>query len=97
MRNALRQPMVSTIVPPTIGPRTVSADVAAAQMPNARPRSAPGNAWVISDRDPGTSSAPVAPCMSRKITSHSRVGARPHSADVAPKPASPMAKTRRRP
>ena len=54
MRKALRQPMVSTIVPPTIGPSTVSAEVEAAHMPKARPRSAPENACVISDSDPGT-------------------------------------------
>ena len=36
IRNANRQPIVSTMTPPTIGPRTTSADVEAAQMPNAR-------------------------------------------------------------
>ena len=97
MRNALRQPTVSTIVPPTIGPSTVSADVEAAHMPKARPRSAPEKACVINDSDPGTSSAPAPPCIRRKMTSHSSVGARPQSADVTPKPARPMAKTRRRP
>ena len=39
IRNAIRQPMVSTSNPPTTGPSSVSADVAAAQIPNARPRS----------------------------------------------------------
>ena len=33
----------------------------AAQMPNARPRSAPSKAWVMSASEPGTSSAPAAP------------------------------------
>ena len=96
-RNANRQPIVSTMEPPTIGPRSVSADVAAAQMPKARARSAPSNAWVIRASEPGTSSAPVAPWRSRKTTSHSRVGASPHSADVAANPARPIAYMRRRP
>ena len=55
------------------------------------PRSAPSKAWVMRDSEPGTSRAPVAPWRSRKTTSHSRVGARPHSADVAANPARPMA------
>ncbi len=96
-RNANRQPIVSTMVPPTIGPRSVSADVADAQTPNARAREAPSKAWVISDRDPGTSSAPVAPWRSRKTTSHSRVGARPHRADVPANPVRPITYMRRRP
>ena len=41
IRNATRQPIVSTRMPPTIGPRSVSAEVEAAQMPNARPRASP--------------------------------------------------------
>ena len=61
MRNATRQPTVSTRVPPTIGPRTVSAAVAAAQIPNARARAAPSKAWVMRASEPGMSSAPAAP------------------------------------
>ena len=90
-RKATRQPMVSTRVPPTMGPSTVSAEVAAAQIPKARPRWSPGNAWVMIDSAPGTRNAPEAPCSSRKTTSHSRVGARPHSAEVTAKLARPMA------
>ena len=37
IRKATRQPSVSTRLPPTIGPRMVSAAVDAAQIPNARP------------------------------------------------------------
>ena len=90
IRNAKRQPIVSTMVPPTIGPTTTRPDVAAAQIPNARARCGPSNAWVISASEPGMSSAPAAPWASRKTTSHSSVGASPHSADVTAKPTSPM-------
>ena len=40
-RNATRHEKRSTIRPPTSGPSTVSAEVAAAQMPNARARASP--------------------------------------------------------
>ena len=71
-------------------PETVSAEVEAAQMPNARPRAAPSKAWVMSASEPGTSSAPAAPWRSRKTTSNSSVGASPHSAEVSANPARPM-------
>ena len=83
--------------PPASGPRMVSAEVAAAQMPKARARAAPSKLAVMMDSDPGTSSAPAAPWSSRKTTSSSMVGARPHSADVVPNEARPMMKIRRRP
>jgi hypothetical protein len=38
-----------------------------------------------------TTDAPAAPWSSRKITSHSSVGANPHSAEVTAKLASPIA------
>ncbi len=47
--------------------------------------------------DPGTSSAPMAPWRIRNATSSSSVGAMPHSTEVAPNPASPIANTLRRP
>ena len=86
IRKATRQPSVSTRLPPTIGPKIVSAAVDAAQMPNARPRSAPSKAWVMRASEPGMSSAPAAPWARRKTISHSSVGASPHSAEVAAKP-----------
>ena len=89
IRNANRQPIVSTSVPPTIGPRITRADVDAAQIPNARARASPSKAWVMSASEPGMSRAPAAPWASRKTTSSSSVGARPHSADVAANPMSP--------
>ena len=97
IRNATRQPSVSTRPPPTIGPTTDKAAVEAAQIPNARPSSGPVKACVISASEPGTRSAPAAPCRSLKTTSDSSVGASPHSADVAANPIRPIAKTRRRP
>ena len=59
-------------------------------MPNARPRASPSKAWVMSASEPGTRRAPAAPWSSRKMTSHSSVGARPHSADVSANPIRPM-------
>ena len=91
IRNATRQPAVSTRVPPMIGPSTVRAAVDAAQMPNARARATPSKAWVMSASEPGMRSAPAAPWMRRKTTSHSSVGARPHRAEVAANPTRPMA------
>jgi hypothetical protein len=44
-----------------MGPKSVNAEVADAQTPKARARSAPSKAWVISESEPGTRSAPVAP------------------------------------
>ena len=52
---------------------------------------------VMIDSEPGTRSAPVAPWRTRDRASSSRFGARPHMTDVVPKPASPIAKTFRRP
>ena len=45
----------------------------------------------------GMSSAPKTPCSARAATSNSIVGASAHSTDAAPKPATPVAKTRRSP
>ena len=81
-RNAIRQPIESTSRPPATGPISASADVAAAQIPNARPRSGPSNVCVMIDSAPGTSSAPAAPWSSRKTTSASSVGASPHRPEV---------------
>ena len=72
------------MMPPTRGPRMVRAAVAADHSPKARARASPWKLAVMSDRGPGTSRAPAAPCSSRKTMSHSIVGARPHSADVGP-------------
>ena len=91
MRKATRQPSVSTSPPPTIGPAMVSAEVDAAQMPNARPRSGPSKAWVMRASEPGMSRAPAAPWARRKTISHSMVGARPHRAEVAANPVRPIA------
>ena len=61
-----------------IGPRSVSADVAAAQMPEGAGPAGPSNVAVMIASEPGTSSAPAAPWRSRATISSSRVGARPH-------------------
>ena len=75
---------VSTSTPPTNGPRIVVAADAPAQMPNARPCSSPSKLAVMMASDPGTSSAPAAPCRTRKTISNSMVGDRPHSSEVTP-------------
>ena len=64
----------------------MSADVEAAQIPKARPRSGPSKACVMRAIEPGMSSAPAPPCSRRKMTSHSSVGASPHRAEVAANP-----------
>ena len=51
IRNANRQPTLSTINPPSSGPSRTSPDVAAAQMPNARPRSGPASKVWRDDRE----------------------------------------------
>jgi len=66
------------------------AAVADAQMPKARPRAGPSKACVISASEPGMRSAPAAPWASRKTTSSSSDGARPHRAEVAANPTRPI-------
>ena len=97
IRNASRQVRYWTRRPPTTGPRTVAAEVAAAQIPNARASPGPSKAAVMRASEPGTRMAAAAPWRSRKTTSASRVGARPHRALVVAKPTRPIAKTRFRP
>ena len=97
IRNAARQLTVSTSRPPTTGPMRLVADVAEAQMPNARARASPSNSAVRIASEPGTSRAPAAPCISRNTTSSSSVGARPHRTDAIPKPTRPIVKIFRRP
>ncbi len=97
MKKATRQPMESTSAPPTTGPMRVMPEVAAAHTPKARPRSGPSKEAVMMARAPGTRSAPVAPCARRKMMSSSKLGDRPQSTEVTPKPTKPMAKMRRRP
>ncbi len=96
-KKARRQLTVSTRTPPTRGPRIDVAAVAAAQIPNARPRAGPSNVAVMIDSEHGTSSAPAAPWKTRKRARSSRLGARPHRAEVMPNAIRPMVKTRRRP
>ena len=65
------------------GPRSAVADVAEAQMPNARARAGPSNSAVRIASEPGTSSgARRAPWRRRARTSSSSVGARPHRTDI---------------
>ena len=97
IRNAMRQLIASMRIPPTTGPRTSVPEVAAAQIPKARPRAAPSNVAVMIEREAGTSSAPATPWRTLAAASSSRVGARPHRTDVIPNPHRPMRKTRRRP
>jgi len=97
MRNTARQETASTRMPPTNGPRIVVAADAPAHTPNARPCSSPEKLAVMIASDPGTSTAPNAPCSTRNAISMMMFGASPHSTDVAPNPTSPMANILRRP
>ena len=81
-RNAMRQPIGVDEQPADEradeGQRRTSPPP---RCPNARPRSAPSNVWVMIDREPGTSSAPAAPWSKRgRGPANSRVGASPHKA-----------------
>ena len=67
----------------------MSAEVAAAQMPNARARALPSNAAVMIESEPGTRSAPANPWSSRARTRISIVGASPQRTEVRPNPAEP--------
>ena len=65
--------------------------------PNARACSSPENEAVTSASEPGTMRAPETPCNTRSTISHSSVGAKPLSSELAPKAASPSVNMRRRP
>ena len=97
IKNAARQDTVSTRTPPTNGPTMLVAEDAAAQTPIACPRSAPSKVAVMIASEPGTRSAAVAPCKTRKTISSSIVGASPQRAEQMPKPTRPVANIRRRP
>ena len=97
MRNAARHESVSTRMPPTKGPRIVVAAEAAAQTPNARPCASPVNVAVRIASEPGTSSAPAAPCSTREATRNSMFGDAPQSTLVAPNPTRPTRNMRLRP
>ena len=97
MKKTERQEIESTRRPPTTGPRIAAAAEAPAQIPKARPCSSPSKLAVSSASEPGTSSAPAAPCRTRKKTSSSMLGARPQRSEVTPKLKSPTANMRRRP
>jgi hypothetical protein len=74
----------------------VAAD-APAHRPKARPCSSPWKVAVMMASEPGTRTAPAAPCKVRQTISNSMVGANPHSREVAANPTRPMANMRRRP
>ncbi len=97
IRKATRQLIDWISRPPRVGPRIVVAEVAAAQIPNARLRAGSTNVAVMIDSEQGTRSAPAAPWSTRNTTSSSRLGDSPHRIEVRPKPARPIMKTRRRP
>jgi hypothetical protein len=96
-RKMLRQPNASTSAPPIGGPTIARADVAEAQIPNARARSRPSKIAVMMASEPGTRRAPVIPWRRRATARTSSVGASPQASDVTPNPTRPMTKTRRRP
>ena len=87
----------STSSPPPSGPITIAIPPHAVHVPIAAPRSSSGKTAVMIASEDGTSSAPAIPCSARAAISSSTVGASAHSTDVAPKPASPTEKIRRRP
>ena len=65
--------------------------------PMAAPRSAAGNAAMMSASALGVSSAPNAPCSARPAIRNSMLGATAHSTETTPKPPTPIENTRRSP
>ncbi len=92
-----RHEIVSTSRPPTSGPRATPAAVPAVHEPIAVARSGPVKTAAMIASELGTSSAPNAPCSARAATRTSTDGAAAQSSELAPKPATPIAKIRRRP
>ena len=93
----MRQEMVFTSRPPTNGPRMVVAADAPAHRPKARPCSSPWKVAVMMASEPGTRTAPAAPCRIRQTIRNSIDGAIPHRSEVAANPTRPIANMRRRP
>jgi hypothetical protein len=96
-RNAIRHETESTNTPPSTGPKIVVAADAAAQIPKARPCSSPSKLTVISDSEPGTRIAPVAPWRILNRTRISMFHAKPQRTEVTANPVSPTANIRFRP
>src|SRR5918996_3412562 len=92
-----RQEAVSTSCPPISGPSTVPIPPQAVQAPTAFPRSSGAKFATMTASAAGVSTAPATPCRARAATRNSTVGASAHASEVAPKPPTPRAKTRRSP
>ena len=92
-----RQESTSTSSPPSGGPTAIAALVPAVQEPIAAARSPGPKTAVMIASELGTSSAPNAPCSARAAIKTAIDGATAHSSEAVPKPATPIAKIRRRP
>ena len=97
MRKIRRHETASTRAPPSGGPTAIAALVQAVQVPIAAARSWSWNVEVMIASEEGTSSAPNTPCSPRAAIRKPAPGAMPHRSEVTPKPATPVAKIRRRP
>src|ERR1700688_372780 len=89
-RKIMRHPTVSTIHPPTMGPKAPARAPAAAQVPIARPRASPVNAPPSMARLFGISSAAPNPCRPRAARSQAKEGAAAQASDAKPKTDSPI-------
>ena len=87
----------STSWPPITGPSRLPIPPQAVHAPTALPRSSGGKVVTITASAAGVSTAPETPWSARAATSTSIVGASAQSSEVAPKPATPSANTRRSP
>ena len=88
--NTHRQPIVSTMIPPRVGPARNATVVPAVQRPMARPRATPSKLEVINASELGTSSAPAIPCSPRARMSISGLTATAQSNDATPNPTRPI-------
>ncbi len=83
--------------PPTSGPEMVARPITAPKIPKAAPRSRGGKVTCVIARTWGSSSAPISPWTTREPTSIPGLCAKPHSAEAAVKPVTPIRNRRLRP
>src|SRR4029079_8642888 len=97
MRKTHRQENVSTSQPPSNGPTAADTPARPDHARTVLDLSAGWSERVSSARLPGTNSAAATPCSARATTNVERVGAAPHTTDIAVSATTPMTNSLRRP
>ena len=97
-KKMLRQPIVSVMNPPTVGPMASPTDAMPVQIPMARAlRFGFGNAALTRASEATFTAAAPTPCSPRPMFSTPRLGAAPQRADAAANSTMPPRNTFRRP